>query len=177
MRQDGYLRFEWSGESSMWRCWYLYQISRKTPPQLFSLCTRCWRLCRLCTVRNEMNSTTIKKKTEVDIEESFFLLSKTISSSRIWNWSRTFQTSLSRKGDLCNWSPSREKLEEYTESILRLCLVYDRVISSAKRVHICWVTYLHVSTADLPHSSVCFRVKQPKLVKTWSPSMQVRNTD
>ena len=71
-RKNGCLGFEWSGESIMWRCWYLYQISRKTRLQLFLLCTRCWRWYRLCTVRKEMKSTTIEKKTEIDTQESFF---------------------------------------------------------------------------------------------------------
>ena len=178
MRKNGYLGFEWSCESIMWCCWYLYQISRKTSLQLFSLCTRRWRRYRLCTVRKEMKSTTIEKKTEIDIQERFFfLLPTTISSSRIGNKSLTSQTSLSKKDDLSADHRLEKNSDEYTESILWFYLFCDRIISSAKLVHICWITYLFVSTPNLPHSSVCFRLKQPKLVKKWSPSMSVRNAD
>ena len=51
-----------------------------------------------CQETNE--STTIAKIKEIDIQESFFLLSTTIFSSRIGNKSSAPQTSLSQKNDL-----------------------------------------------------------------------------
>ena len=70
------------------------------------------------------------------------------------------------KGDQSSWSPSTEKnLDKYTESILWLYLFCDRIISSAKRVHICWTTNLYVSAPNLPHSLAYFRLEQRKLVK------------
>ena len=44
--------------------------------------------------------TTIEKKTEIEIQESLFLLFTTVSSSGIRNKSATSQTSLSIKDDL-----------------------------------------------------------------------------
>jgi hypothetical protein len=67
--------------------------------------------------------------------------------------------------------------DEYTESLLWFYLFCDRIISRAQLVHICSITNLHVSAPNLPHSSVCFRLKQSKLVKKWHPSMQVRNAE
>ena len=61
--------------------------------------------------------------------------------------------------------------DEYTESLLWLYLFYDRITSSAKLILICCITNIFVSAPNLPHSSVCFRLKQPKLVKKWYPSM------
>ena len=139
----------------MWNCWYLYQISRKTGLQLFSLYTRCWRRYRLCAVRKEMKSTTIKKKTEIDTQQSFFILSTTISSSRIWNKSSTSQTLLLKKRLYLADHRSEKNSDEYTESILWFNLFCERIISSAKLVHICWITNLFVSAPNLPHSSVC----------------------
>ena len=49
--------------------------------------------------------------------------------------------------------------EEYTESILSLVLFCNRIISSAKLVLICWIACLFVSASNLPHSSLCFRLK------------------
>jgi hypothetical protein len=54
----------------------------------------------LCAVRKEMKSTTIQEKSEIDIQESFFLLFTSISSSRIENKSSTSKTSLSEKDNL-----------------------------------------------------------------------------
>ena len=140
----------------MWRCWYLYQIARKTRLQLFSLCTMCWRQYRLCTVRREMKSTTIEKKTEVDIQESLFLLSTPISSSRICSESSTTQTSFIRKLVYLADHRPEKNLDEYVEAILWLYPFCDRITSSTERVHICWITYLFVSAPNLPHSSVYF---------------------
>jgi hypothetical protein len=49
--------------------------------------------------------------------------------------------------------------DEYTESIRWFYLFCDRMISTAKRVHICWINYHFVSAPNLSHSSVCFRLK------------------
>ena len=67
--------------------------------------------------------------------------------------------------------------DEYTESIRWFYLSCDRIIPSAKRVHICWITYLFVSAPHLPHPSIYCRLEQPELVKEWYPSMSVRNAD
>ena len=168
MRKNGYLGFEWSCESIMSRClllWklcfsYLDQISRKTRLQLFSLCTRRWRWSRLCTVKKEMKSTTIEKKTEIDIRKSFFPVPH-------------FLKMIIYLADHCPVKYS----DEYKDSILWLYLFGDRIISSIKHAHICWITNPFVSAPNLPHSSVSFRLKQTKLVKKWYPSMSVRNVD
>ena len=67
--------------------------------------------------------------------------------------------------------------DEDTESILWFSLFCDRIISSAKLVHICWITYLIVSAPNLPYASFYFRVKQPKLINKWYASISVRNAD
>ena len=104
-----------------------------------------------------MKSTVVEKKTEIDIRESFFLLFTTTSSSRIGNKSSASQTSLLKKMiHLADHRPEKN-LDEYTESILWLDLFGDGVISSAKLVHICWLTYPFVSAPNLPHSSNFFR--------------------
>ena len=177
MRKNGYLGFEWRCECTMWRCWYLYRVSRKTSLQLFSLCTRRWRRYRLCTVRKEMKSKTIEKETEIDIQERFFLLFTIVSSSRICSKSLTSQTSLLKKMIYLADHRPETNSDEYTELIFWLYLFCDRIISSAKRVHICWITNHYVYASSPPHSSVCFRLKQPRLVKMWYPSMSVRDAD
>jgi hypothetical protein len=58
-----------------------------------------------------------------------------------------------------------KKLDEYTESLLWFYLFGDRIISSTKLVHICWITNLFDSAPNHPHSSVCFRLKQPKPIQ------------
>ena len=157
----------------MWRCWYLYQISRKASLQLFSLRIRRWRWYRLRTVRKELKSRAIEKETELEIQESFFLLSTPISSSRIGNKSSISQTSLLRKMIYLADHRLEKNSDEYTESILWLDIFCDRIISSAKRVHIYWITDLFVSAPNLRHSSACFRWKESRLVKKWSPSRSV----
>ena len=141
-------------------CWFLYQILKKTSQQLLSLCTRRWRWYRLCMVRKEMKSTTIETKTEIDIEESFFPVPH-------------FRKKIIY---LADHRPEKNS-DEYTESVLWFTLFCDRIIWSAKLSHICWITYLYVSAPNLPHSSVCFRLKQSNLVKKWYPFMSVRNAE
>ena len=158
-------------------CWYLYRISRRTSLQLFLLCTGLFKRYWLCTIRKEMKWTTIEKKTEIDTQESLFLLSTPISSSRICSESSTTQTSLIRKLVYLPDHHPEKNLDEYEEAILWLYPFCDRITSSAKRVHIRWITYLFVSAPHLPHSTVRFRLEQPKLVQKWYPSMQVRNAD
>ena len=106
-----------------------------------------------------MKSTTIEKKIEIDIQEKFFLLFITISSSMIGNNSSTFKTSLLKRMIY----PADHHLEnisdEYIESILWFYLSCDSIISGAKLAHICWITNLHISAPNLPHSSVYFRFK------------------
>ena len=162
--QEGICVVEAKLRKHMWRCWYLYQISRKTRLQLFSWYTRRWGCYRQCTVRKEMKSTTIEKKTKIDILETFFLLSTTISSSTICSKSSTPQISLLKKLIYLAYHCPEKNSNDYTESILWLYVFCDRIISNAKLVHICWIAYLFVSAPNLPHSSVYFRVKQPKLV-------------
>ena len=58
-----------------------------------------------------------------------------------------------------------KKSDECSETLLWLYLFDDRIISSVKLVHISCITNLFVSAPNLPHSSVCFWLKQPKLVK------------
>ena len=149
----------------MWRCLDLYQISRKTRLQLFSLCTRRWRWYRLCTLRKEMKPTSIENKTEIEIQESFLLLFTTISSSRICSKSSASQMSLLKKTFYLADHRPEDNSHEYTESILWFYLLCDRVISSAKLVHISWITNFLVSTPNLPHCLVYFQLKQPKLIK------------
>ena len=55
-----------------------------------------------------------------------------------------------------------ENSDDYTESELWFYLLCDKIISSAKFVHTCWITYLFGSAPNLPHSSVCFRIKAVK---------------
>ena len=142
------------------------------------MCTRRWRRYRLCTVRKEINSTTIEKETEIDTQECFFLESTEISSSRIGNKSSTSPNSLSKKKTIYLADHRPEKNSDgYTEFILWCYLFCDGIISSAKLVHTCWITNLYVSTPNLPHSLIWFRLKQPNLVKKWYPSMSLRNTD
>ena len=57
--------------------------------------------------------------------------------------------------------------DEYKEPLLWFFLFCDSMISSANPVLIWWITNLFVFTPNLPHSSFCFRLKQPKLVKKW----------
>ena len=71
----------------------------------------------------------------------------------------------------------KKNSDEYTKSILWLYLFGVRIIESAKLVNISWITNLFVSASHLPHSSVCFRLKQSKPIKKWYPSMSVRNAD
>ena len=157
----------------MWRCWYLYQISRKTRLQLFSLCTRRWRRYRPCSVSEEMKSTTIEKKTEIDIQESFSFIHNNLFFKNLkWIHQLLRPHFLKKMIYVADHRPEKNS-DEYTESILRLYLFGDRMISSAKRVQICWITHLFVVTRDLPYSSVCFRSKQAKLVKEGCPSMSV----
>ena len=91
--------------------------------------------------------------------------------------SSTSQTSLLKNMIYLADRRPEKNSDEYTESILWFYLFCDGMISSAKRVHICWITNLFVSAPDLPHSSVCFRFKQLKIVKKWYLSMSVRNAD
>ena len=107
-----------------------------------------------------MKSTTIEKKTEIVIQESFFPVPHFLKNMLY----------------LADHRPEKN-LDEYTESILWLYLFCDRMISSAKVILICWMTYLFVFALNLPHSMVCFRLKQQKLVNKLYPSMQVRNAD
>ena len=106
-------------------CWYLYKISRKTSLQLSSLCTRRWRRYRLCTVRKEMKSTTIKKviqrMTFKKVSLQFFLWFTPISSSRVWRKFINFSDLTSKKDDRTNRSPSREKLRRI-QRIITLAL-------------------------------------------------------
>lgn len=67
--------------------------------------------------------------------------------------------------------------DEYTESIRWFYLFCDRIVSRAKLVHICWITYLFVSAPNLQHSPVCFQWEQLRLVKKWYPSMSVWSAD
>ena len=118
-----------------------------------------------------------KRKQGLTFKKAFSLIYNNISFKN-WKGIINFSDLTSRKGDQSSWSPSTEKnLDKYTESILWLYLFCDRIISSAKRVHICWTTNLYVSAPNLPHSLAYFRLEQPKLVKKWYPSMQVRNAD
>ena len=133
----------------MWRYWFLCQISRKTSMQSFSLHTRRWIRYRLGTVRKEMKSTTMEKKTELDIQESFFHLLTTISSSRIGTKSSASQTSILRKMIYLADHHPNKKSDEDRESILWFYLLCDRIISSTKLVHICWITDLFVSAPSL----------------------------
>ena len=71
---------------------------------------------------------------------------------------------------LADHRPER-KSDKYTESILCFYLLCDAITSNAKLVHICWITNLYISAPNLLHSSVCCRLKKPKLVKKWYPSM------
>ena len=156
----------------------VYQISRKTRLQLFSLCTRgCRSVSAVHCSRKKWNQQQSKRNSEIDTRESFFLLSTTISSSRIGNKSSTSQTSLSKEMICLADHRSEKNSNEYIESILWLYLFCDRIISSEKRVQIYWITDLFVSAPNLPRSSVCFRLEQPKLVQNWYPSMSVRNAD
>ena len=162
MRKNQYLGFKWSFDSIMCRCCYLYQSSRKTHLQLFSLCSRCWRRDQLGTVRKEMKSTTIEKKTDGDIQESFFPILYFLHTSLFFkNFHGIIYFSyvtFKKRMYLADHRPE-EKSEEYTSSILRFYLFCGRIISSAKLIHTCWITYLFVSAPDLPHASVCFRLK------------------
>ena len=161
--------FKWSCKSIMWRCWYLYRMSRKTSLQLFSLCTRRWRRYRLCAAKREMKSTTIEKKSELDTQKNFFpvlFLFTPISSSRLWNKSSTSQTSPLKKMICLADHPREKNSPEHTESILWLYLFGDWIISSEKRVHIRWITTLYVSAPNLPHSSVYFWLKQQNSLKS-----------
>ena len=95
----------------------------------------------------------------------FFLVFTYISSLRIGNKSSTSLTSL--LGKMIYLADHRRGKDsvEYSESVLWLYVFGDRIISSAKPVHICWITDLYRSAPNLSHSSVYFRSKQPKLVK------------
>ena len=66
---------------------------------------------------------------------------------------------------LADHRPEKNSTDEYTGSILWLYLFCDGIVSSVKRVLICWITNPFVSTPNLPYSSVYFRLKQPKLVE------------
>ena len=79
-------------------------------------CSRCApgaRRYRLCTVRKEMKSTTIKKKSEIDIQESFFPVLSFIHSHLFFkNFMQIINfldLTFAKKNYLTNWSPSREK--------------------------------------------------------------------
>ena len=115
--------------------WYLYQISRKTSLQLFSLSTRRREVVSAmhCQERNDINN---HRKENRDWHTRKFLCSTSLSK---------------KKDDLSSWSPSREKL--------RLYVFCDRIIPSATLVHICWITYLFVSAPNLPYSSVYCRLQ------------------
>ena len=56
--------------------------------------------------------------------------------------------------------------DEYTESLLWFYLFCDRIISSAKLLHICWMSCLFVFTPNLPHSSVYFRLNCQNSLKS-----------
>ena len=116
-----------------------------------------------------MESTIIEKKIELGIQESFFTVLSCIHTNlffKIGNKLSTSQTSLPKKmSSLADHRVQRDSAK-YTESILGFYLFGDRIISSAKCVHICWIIYLYVFALNLPYSSVYFRLKQPKLVKS-----------
>ena len=114
---------------------------------------------------------------QIDTQESLFLLSTPISSSRICSETSTTQTSLIRKLVYLADHRPEKNLDEYVEAILCLYPFCDRITSSAKRVHICWITNLHISAPNLLHSPAYFLLKQPRLDKKWYPSMSVRNAD
>ena len=105
-----------------------------------------------CQERNEINNH--RKENRHWHSREFFLLSTTISSSRIWNKSSTSQTSLLKKMIFLTDHRLEKSSDECTESILWLYLFFDRIISSAKLVHIYCITYLYVAAPNLPHSSV-----------------------
>ena len=77
---------------------------------------------RLCTVRKERKSTTIKKKIEIDTQESFSLLFTTISSSRIVTESLASQDSCLREMIYLADHRLKKNSDEYIESILWLYL-------------------------------------------------------
>ena len=54
---------------------------------------------------------------------------------------------------------SERNTDEYTESIIWFTLFCKTIISSAKRVLICWIANLFASAPNLSHSPVCFQVK------------------
>ena len=130
-----------------------------------------------CALSGKKGNQQQSNRKQIDTQESLFLLSTPISSSRICSESSTTQTSLIRKLVYLADQRPEKNLDEYVEATLWLYPFCDRIISSAKFVHICWMNYLFVSAPNLPHSSVCFRLKQPKLVKEWNPSMLVQNAD
>ena len=68
----------------------------------------------------ESKSTTIEKKTGIDIQESFFPVPHSLKKIVYLADHRIEKNS-----------------DEYIESLLWLYLFCDRIISSAKRVHIC----------------------------------------
>ena len=112
--------------------------------------------------RKKRNQQPLKRKQRLTLKRvslQLFLLFTPISSSRIENKSSTSQTSLLKKMIYLADHRPEKNLDEYTESILWLYLSGDRSISGAKRVHICWITNLFVSTPNLSHSSVCCRLK------------------
>ena len=130
-----------------------------------------------CALSGKKRNQQRSKRKQIDIQESFFLLFTTISSSRIGNKSSTSQTSLLKKMIyLADHRPEKNS-DEYKDSMLWLYLFCDRIISSVKLVHICWITNLHISAPNLLHSPAYFLLKQPRLDKKWYPSMSVRNAD
>ena len=109
-----------------------------------------------------------KRKQSLTFKEvplHFFLLFTPMSSSRTWNILSTSQTPLLRKMIHLTDHLPKKNSDEYTESILWFYLFCERSISSAKLVYIFCITNLDVSAPNLPHSSVCCRLKQQKLVK------------
>lgn len=92
----------------------------------------------------------------------FFPLFTAISYPRIQNKSSTSQTILPRRMISRADRRPEKNSDEYTESRLSLYLFCKRILSNAKRVHICWISNLHISALNLSHASVFFRLKQPK---------------
>ena len=116
-----------------------------------------------------------KRNQRLTFKKVFFFYSQQYLLQELEISSSTSQTSLLRKVIYLDDYRREENSDEDTESILCCYLFCDRIISSAKRVHVCWITYLFVSPPNLPHSSVCCWLKQPKLVKMWYPPMSVRD--
>ena len=88
-----------------------------------------------------MKSTTIKKKTQIDIHESFFpvlsFLDNNLFFTNLKEIRQLLRPHFPKKMILLTDQRPEKNSDEYTESIIWLYLFGGRIISSAKRVHIC----------------------------------------